>query len=80
MFFYLFASKKNGVKKTCILFRIWLVHGATYNGEGLGRGEFFYDDNHVLNFFMFEHLDFGVIGVIEAKLVCSNTCYFVHLS
>jgi hypothetical protein len=73
MFFYLFASKKNGAKKTCILFRSWLVLGATYNGEGLERGDFFCDDNHVVIFFVFEHLDFGLKGGIEAKLVCSNT-------
>jgi hypothetical protein len=54
------------------LFRSQLALGATYNGEGLERGDFFCDDNHAVNFFVFEHSDFGLKGGIEAKLVCSN--------
>jgi hypothetical protein len=33
-----------------------------YNGEGFGRGE-----NHVVNLFVSEHLDFGLNGGIETK-------------
>jgi hypothetical protein len=33
-----------------------------------------------VNFFVFEHLDFGVKGGIEAKLVCSNTHVILCIS
>jgi hypothetical protein len=72
MLFYLFASKKNGVKNTFILFRSWFVR-CYLQWWRIGKVEKNCDENHLVNLFVFEHLDFGVKGELEAKLICSNT-------